>query len=73
MTTLTGTYYNGQLKLDRPIKINKPIKVTITFNEEENKPGLKLSDFSFLETQELLKNCESSFADEVIEERRKAV
>lgn len=72
MTTLTGIYYKGRLKLDKPIKTEKPIKVTISFEEDE-KSGLKLSDFSFLETQELLKDCNSSFSDEVIEERRKAV
>jgi hypothetical protein len=72
MTTLTGTYYKGRLKLDKPIKTEKPIKVTISFEEDE-KHGLKLTDFSFLETQELLKGCDSSFSDEVIEERRKAV
>jgi len=41
--------------------------------EEEGKKGLKLSDFSFLETQKLLKDCKTSFSDEVIEERRKAI
>jgi hypothetical protein len=69
MTSITGTYYKGQLKLDRPLKTKKPVKVTITF-EEESKTTLQVSDFSFLETQELLKDTKGSFADEVIEERR---
>ena len=34
---------------------------------------LKVSDFSFLETQELLKNCKASFSEEVIAERREAL
>lgn len=72
MPTLTGTYYRGRLKLDKPVKFTKPIKVTVSF-EEDSKATLKVTDFSFLETQELLKDCKSSFADEVIEERRKAV
>lgn len=72
MTTLTGTYYRGRLKLDKPVKFSTPVKVTVTF-EEDVKTGIKLSDFSFLETQELLKDCKTSFSDEVIEERRKAV
>jgi hypothetical protein len=45
--------------------------MTINLNElqrEKNK-GLNLSDFSFAETQELLKDCKTSFAEEVIEER----
>jgi hypothetical protein len=72
MTTITGTYYKGQLKLERPLKTRKPLKVTVTF-EEESKTSLALSDFSFLETQDLLKDCKGSFSDEVIEERRKAL
>lgn len=72
MTTISGTYYNGQLKLEKPIKTKKPVKVTVTF-EEESKIYLVLSDFSFLESQELLKDYKGSFSDEVIEERRKAL
>jgi hypothetical protein len=72
MTTITGTYYNGHLKLERPLKTKKPIKVKVTF-EEEAKARLAISDFSFLETQDLLKDYKGSFSDEVIEERRKAL
>jgi len=42
------------------------------FERKENS-ALKLSDFSFTETQKLLKDCKTSFADEVIEERRKEI
>lgn len=72
MTTFTGTYFKGRLKLDRPLKLTKPVKVTVIF-EKDKSTGLKLSDFSFTETQELLKDCKTSFANEVIEERRKAI
>ena len=72
MTTITGTYFNGQLKLERPFKTKKPVKVTVTFEEESN-TKLTLSDFSFLESQELLKDYKGSFSDEVIEERRQAI
>jgi len=72
MTTITGTYFNGQLKLERPFKTKKPVKVTVTF-EEDIKTPLVLSDFSFLESQELLKDVKGSFSDEVIEERREAI
>ena len=72
MTTITGTYYNGHLKLERPIKTKKPIKVKVTF-EEDKKERLELSDFSFAETQDLLKDFKGSFSDEVIEERRNAL
>ncbi len=36
---------------------------------EKEKKGLQLIDFSFAETQELLKDCKTSFSEEVIEER----
>lgn len=72
MRTLTGTYYKGRLKLDRPFTTKKPLKVTISFEDEE-KTVLSLTDFSFAETQELLKDCKTSFSDEVVDERRKAI
>lgn len=72
MTTITGIYHNGHLKLDRPIKTKKPVEVTVIF-EEESKTSLAISDFSFLETQDLLKDYKGSFSDEVIEERRKTL
>jgi len=72
MTTITGTYFNGQLKLESPLKTKKPVKVTVTF-EEETKNRLLISDFSFLESQELLKDYKGSFSDEIIEERRSAI
>ena len=72
MTTITETYYNGQLKLERPLKTKKPVKVIVTFEEEPVK-SLQLSDFSFLETQALLKDYKGSFSDEVIQERRTAL
>lgn len=72
MTVRTGTYYKGRLKLDKPVNLKKPARVTVVF-EDENKNGLHLSDFSFHETRELLKDCKTSFAEEVIKERRKAI
>ena len=72
MTPITGPYYNGHLKLERPIKTKKPIKVKVTF-EEDKKERLALFDFSFAETQDLLKDFKGSFSDEVVEERRNAL
>jgi hypothetical protein len=40
--------------------------------DEEKKKKLKLSDFSFAETRKLLKDCKTSFADEVVKERRES-
>jgi hypothetical protein len=72
MTTLTGTYYNGTIQLDKPLTRKGKVKVIVTL-EDEIETGLNISDFSFLETQELLKDCKTSFADEVIEERRSEI
>ena len=69
MLRVNGTYYNGKLQLDKPIKTKKPLRVVVTFENLNSKP-LELSDFSFAETQELLKDYKGSFSDEVIEERR---
>jgi hypothetical protein len=72
MKTITGIYHKGKLKLKKPLNTKKPIKVTMIFDEEP-KARLALSDFSFLESQELLKDYKGSFSDEVVEERRRAL
>ncbi len=72
MKTYTGTYHKGRLTLDRPFNADKPMRVKVTFEEEAEK-AIKLSDFSFAESQELLKDCKTSFSEEVVAERRKAV
>ena len=79
MKTITGTYFNGQLTLKKPLKTKRPIKVTLTIEDElelkrtSSKKILKISDFSFTEAQALLKDYKGSFSDEVINERRKAL
>ncbi len=40
---------------------------------ENEKKGLKLSDFSFLQSQKNLEDFKGSFSDAVIEERRAAI
>ena len=72
MKTVKGTYYNGKLTLDEPLETDRPIKVTVIV-EEENQSEFKLSDFSFEESQEMLKDVKTSFSEEVVEERRKAL
>jgi hypothetical protein len=72
MTTVAGTYYNGHLNLEKPIKTEKPLKVMVTF-EEEVKKNLQVSDFSFIEVQEVLKDFNGSFSEEVVNERRQAL
>jgi len=77
MTQLHGTYFNAVIHLDKIVKTDEPLKVTITFDEEKAKKKkilnkkLGLSDFSFLKTQALLKDVKTSFSDEVERERER--
>ena len=71
MKTISGTYFNGELKLDKPLKTKKPIRVKLVVEEDlAEKDILKVSDFSFLEMQELLKNCKGSMSEELVNERQ---
>lgn len=72
MVAVTGSYQNGNIKLDRRIAFDKPIKVIITFlkdNEIFSEKRLMLTDFSFSESKKLLDNCSKSFTNTLIEER----
>lgn len=73
MLQISGTYHNGILHLDKNFTSKNPVKIVVTFVDEvevEQKNELTLSDFTFFETQELLKEYKGSFSDEVISERR---
>lgn len=70
MKTISGTYHNGKLSLDKPFKTKKPVRVKVVFEEIiETEESLKVSNFSFLEMQQMLQNCPTSLADELIKER----
>ena len=73
MIALTGTYHKGQLVLDSPVKAEKPLKVIVTFLEEdivpEQKANLAKTKFSFEQSRALLKDYKGSFSEAVIEER----
>lgn len=73
MLQLTGTYYEGKVHLEKIIPTDRPIKVTVVFEEEVSTSEVKRSDFSFAKSREILKNKEWSFSDTVIEERREAL
>ncbi len=76
MLQLTGTYYEGKVHLEKIIPTDRPIKVTVVFEEEVSTgevKRLKFSDFSFAKSREILKNKEWSFSDTVIEERRESL
>ena len=76
MIQISGVYDNGNITLDRVIAINKPVKVIVSFAEDDvnvEKARLTLNDFSFLRSRELLKDVQGSLSDAVIEERRSAL
>ncbi|MBM4167449.1 MAG: hypothetical protein FJ218_11110 [Ignavibacteria bacterium] len=77
MIAVNGTYYNGQLQIEEEVKTLKPVKVVVTFLDDVEKikhspkrKRLQLSDFSFAESRELLKDMKGSLSEAVIEERR---
>ena len=82
MLALKGTYQNGFIKLDNPIKFDKPLKVIITFIDEQIKfeyqlninktkdKTIDLNSFSFMQSIEASKDFKGSFSDSIIEERR---
>ncbi|AMR30331.1 hypothetical protein A0256_02310 [Mucilaginibacter sp. PAMC 26640] len=76
MVQLSGTYENGTVTLDKPVTIDKPVKVVVTFLDEDisNKgKRLTVDDFSFAKGREILKELKGSLADAVIEERTSAL
>ena len=82
MLALRGTYQNGFIKLENPIDIDKPLKVIITFIDEEiqlnyqlnvnkqEKKTIDINKFSFLQSIEASKDFQGSFSDSLIDERR---
>jgi hypothetical protein len=73
MIKVSGTYNNGNITLDKALVIDKPVKVTVLFDEKDiniKKGRLSLNDFSFLKSRELLEDVKGILSDAVIEERR---
>ena len=73
MIQITGTYDNGVVKIDEEIAVSKPVKVLVTFSDEDvlpQKKHLRFEDFSFLQSRELLKDVHTTISDALIEERR---
>ncbi|MFI5139819.1 MAG: hypothetical protein ACHQIM_18500 [Sphingobacteriales bacterium] len=76
MIQVSGTYNDGNITLDKKLGIKKPVKVIVTFDEEDlvsEEKRLTINDFSFLKSRELLKNVKGNLSDAVIEERRSAL
>lgn len=70
---LSGIYNNGNIILDEKISVKRPVKVIVTFMDEDvtvDTGRLTLKDFSFVKSRELLKDVHTSLSDAIIEERR---
>ena len=73
MVQLSGTYDNGTITLDKPVLLDKPVKVLVTFMDEDipnQEARLKWDDFSFSKSRELLKDVHIDISASIIEERR---
>jgi hypothetical protein len=73
MVQISGIYANGTITLDKPININKQVKVLVMFKDEDinmKEKRLTLDDFSFAKSRELLKDVKGNLSDAVIDERR---
>jgi len=58
MIQVKGTYNKGNITLDKALAIDKTVKVTVLFDEEDidiNQKRLSLNDFSFLNLGNCLK------------------
>jgi hypothetical protein len=76
MVQLSGTYNKGKITLDKKISFDKPVKVLVTFMDEDvvtEPKRLTVNDFSFAKSRALLKDVHTSLSDAVIEERRSAL
>jgi len=73
MIQVSGTYNNGNILLDETITVDKPVKVIVTFVDQDFdilEKRLTLNDFSFLKSREQLKGVKGNVSDAVITERR---
>ena len=71
MLALKGTYENGIVTLEKPLKSDRKREVIVTFLEEDyQKKPLSLEDFSFKKTRERTDKYNFSLSQAVIEERK---
>ncbi len=79
MLTLKGIYKDGVIKLNKPIKTDKSLKVIITFIDEgifdeisdkEEIENINIDNFAFAASIEESKEFKGSLSKSLIEERR---
>jgi hypothetical protein len=75
MLALKGVYDHGKVSFSRPLKINKPVEVIVTFLQpfEENSPALDLKRFSFDKSRQLLSQFTGELSAVVVDDRRVAI
>ncbi len=74
MLAVKGTYQNGRLILNEKIPFTEPVAVIVTFLEEKVvSKKLDITQFSFAQSREILKDVKGSLSDVLIEERRSAL
>lgn len=74
MLALIGTFQNGYIKFDKEYSSSNPIKVIVTFLDENSlnvEKQISLNDFSFSKSQNNLIDFKGSFSDAVESDRRK--
>jgi len=76
MLAVKGIYKSGQLILKEKVPFTEAITKIVTFLEEPKKlppSKLDLTQFSFTQSREILKNVKGSLSDALIEERLRAL
>jgi hypothetical protein len=76
MIAIKGTYENGVIRLDKKMQAKKPVKVIVTFLDEEvqnDSRRLSLNDFSFQRARDKSKRFKGSLSDAVIEDRKNEI
>lgn len=73
MNSVSGTYENGLVRLDKKIKSGKKSKVIVTFLEEVSESvekRLTAKDFSFSSSREKTSRFKGSISESIIEDRK---
>ena len=73
MIQVSGIYSNGNIILDKIVSVDKPVKVLVTFEDQDLTPEkkvLSINYFSFFKSRELLKDVKGNLSDAVIEDRK---
>lgn len=74
MLAVKGTYQNGRLILNEEIPFTEPVTVIVTFLEEKTvSKKLDITQFSFAQSRDILRDIKDSLSDALIEERRSAL